>query len=137
MRLVSAILGSKSEGSRMKETQALLRYGFRFFETKQLFGGGAPITKVRVWQGASEQIDSGVGEDLYLTIPRGDASKLDTEIVTEEKIRAPVTSGQKLGVVSVRFDGETIAERPLIALADVPKGGLWRRMSDSVKLWFQ
>ena len=137
MRLVSAVLGSKSEDSRMKETQALLRYGFRFFETKQLFDGGAPLTRVRVWQGATEQIDSGVGEDLYLTFPRGEASKLETHIVADEKILAPVTSGQKLGVVSVRFDGETITERPLVALADVPKGGLWRRMSDYVKLWFQ
>ena len=43
MRLVSALLGSKSESSRLAETQALLRYGFRFFETNRLYEGGAAI----------------------------------------------------------------------------------------------
>lgn len=137
MRLVSAVMGSASEDLRMKETQALLRYGFRFFETRRIFEGGAPITRVRVWQGKAEEIDSGVDADLFLTIPRGEAGKLDTEIVTDKTVLAPVSAGQRLGLVNVRFDGETIAERPLVALGDVPKGGLWRRMSDRVKLWFQ
>jgi len=137
MRLVSAVLGSASEESRMKESQALLRYGFRFFETKRLFEGGAPITRVRVWQGDAEQVDSGIAEDLYLTIPRGEVGKLDTKIVTEETILAPVRPGQQLGTVNIRFDGEPVAERALVALGSVPKGGLWRRMSDYVKLWFQ
>ena len=137
MRLVSALMGSKSEDSRLAETQALLRYGFRFFETNRLYEGGAPITRVRVWQGESEQLETGIADDLYLTVPRGEFRKLDTGIVVEEKILAPVHAGQQLGVVNISLDGEAIAERALVALGDVPKGGLWRRMSDYVKLWFE
>ena len=137
MRLVSALLGSKSEDSRLTETQALLRFGFRFFETNRLYESGAAITRVRVWQGESEQLDSGISGDLYLTLPRGVFDKLDTRIVVDDTILAPVEAGQQLGVVNISLDGETIVERPLVALAEVPKGGLWRRMSDYVKLWFQ
>ena len=137
MRLVSALMGSESEDSRLTETQALLRYGFRFFETNLLYEGGAPITRTRVWQGESEHLEMGIVDDLYLTVPRGEFKKLDTGIVVEEKILAPIGAGQQLGVVSISLDGEAIAERPLVALGDVPKGGLWRRMSDSVKLWFE
>lgn len=137
MRLVSALLGSESEESRLEETQALLRYGFRFFETNRLYEGGTPITQVRVWKGASEQIDSGLADDLYLTVPRGEWNKLDTGIAIDQTILAPVSAGQKIGVVNISLAGETIAERPLVALGEVPQGGLWRRMSDSVKLWFQ
>jgi D-alanyl-D-alanine carboxypeptidase (penicillin-binding protein 5/6) len=137
MRLVSALLGSESEESRLTETQALLRYGFRFFETNRLYEGGTPITRVRVWQGASEQIASGLAEDLYLTVPRGAWNKLDTSISADDTIVAPVRAGQRLGVVNVSLAGENVAERPLVALDEVPEGGLWRRLSDSVKLWFQ
>lgn len=137
MRLVSALLGSASEDSRLSETQSLLRYGFRFYETDRLYEGGAPITQVRVWQGASPQLETGIAEDLYLTVPRGEFKKLASGILMEEKIIAPVHAGQPLGVVSVSLDGEAIAERPLIALGDVPEGGIWRRMIDRVKLWLE
>jgi len=134
MRLVSAVLGSKSEGSRLTETQALLRYGFRFFETNRLYEGGAAITKARVWQGESEELALGIGEDLYVTVPRGQVKKLDTRISVEEQILAPVNAGQTLGGVRISLDGEAIAERPLIALNGVAVGGLWQRISDYVKL---
>lgn len=137
MRLVSALLGSDSEESRLAETRALLRYGFRFFETNRLYEGGTPITQVRVWKGASEQIGSGLADDLYLTVPRGAWDKLATGISVDDSILAPVRAGQPLGVVNITLAGETVAERPLVALDEVPRGGLWRRISDSVKLWFQ
>ena len=137
MRLVSALMGSASEDARLTETQALLRYGFRFFETNRVYESGAPITRVRVWQGQSEQLEMGVADDLYLTVPRGELGRLATDVVVEEKILAPVRAGQQLGVVSISLGGEAIAQRPLIALAEMPQGGLWRRMSDTVKLWFE
>ena len=137
MRLVSALLGSKSEDSRLTETQSLLRYGFRFFETDRVYEGGAAIRQVRVWQGETEQVEMGIANDLYVTVPRGEFKKLDTGIVVEEQILAPVRAGQQLGVVSITLHGEPIAERPLLALGEVAKGGLWRRLSDYVKLWFE
>lgn len=138
MRLVSALMGSASEDARLTEARALLGYGFRFFETNRLHEGGAPISRVRVWQGESPQLETGVADDLYLTVPRGAFEKLDTSIaLDEEKILAPVRAGQQLGVVSISLDGEAIAQRPLVALAEMPQGGLWRRMSDTVKLWFE
>jgi len=137
MRLVSALMGSASEDSRLSETQSLLRYGFRFFETGRLYEGGAPITQVRVWQAESQQLELGIDDDLFLTVPRGEFKKLASGMTVEEEILAPIRAGQKLGVVRVSLDGEAIAERPLVSLVDVPKGGLWRRMSDYVRLWFE
>ena len=137
MRLVSSLMGSASEDARLTETQALLRYGFRFFETNRVYESGVPITRVRVWQGQSEQLETGIADDLYLTVSRGEFRKLTTGIVVEEKILAPVRAGQQLGVVSISLDGEAIAQRPLVALAEMLEGGLWRRMSDYVKLWFE
>lgn len=137
MRLISALLGSASEASRESQTQALLRYGFRFYETRRIYQAGAPVTHARVWKGQSGELKMGVADDLYLTVPRGQADKLDSSFLAGGNIVAPVKAGQVLGTVRVSLDGEALAERPLVALADVPEGGLWRRLSDSVKLWFQ
>lgn len=137
MRLISALLGSASEASRESQTQALLRYGFRFYETRRIYQAGAPVTHARVWKGQSGELKMGVADDLYLTVPRGQANKLDSSFLAGGNIVAPVKAGQVLGTVRVSLDGEALAERPLVALADVPEGGLWRRLSDSVKLWFQ
>lgn len=137
MRLVSALMGSASEESRLKETQALLRYGFRFFETERVFTAGTPIEQVRVWKGAARQLEAGVAEDLYLTLPRGEFKNLATSIRPRDTVVAPVRAGERLGTVSVSLDGEVVAERPLVALGEVSSGGLWRRMSDHVKLWFE
>jgi len=137
MRLVSALMGSESENSRLTETQALLRYGFRFFETERLYAGGEAISQARVWQGAAPELSLGLADDLYLTVPRGEFKKLDSRTLVEEKILAPVVAGQQLGFLRVSLGDEVIAERPLIALGDVAEGGLWRRMSDRVKLWFE
>lgn len=137
MRLISALLGSASEASRESQTQALLRYGFRFYETRRIYQAGAPVTHARVWKGQSDELKMGVADDLYLTVPRGQANKLDSSFLAGGNVVAPVKAGQVLGTVRVSLDGEALAERPLVALADVPEGGLWRRLSDSVKLWFQ
>ena len=137
MRLISALLGSASEATRESETLSLLRYGFRFYETERVFQAGTPVTRPRLWKGQSEELELGLAEDLYLTVPRGQVKKLDTSFLVAESIVAPVNAGQVLGTARISLDGETLAERPLVALSDAPQGGLWRRLSDSVKLWFQ
>ena len=137
MRLISALLGSASEATRESETLSLLRYGFRFYETERVFQAGTPVTRPRLWKGQSEELELGLAEDLYLTVPRGQVKKLDTSFLVAESIVAPVNAGQVLGTARISLDGETLAERPLVALSDAPQGGLWRRLSDGVKLWFQ
>jgi D-alanyl-D-alanine carboxypeptidase (penicillin-binding protein 5/6) len=137
MRLISALLGSASEATRESETQSLLRYGFRFFQTERLYQGGAPVTRARVWKGQLEELEMGLAEDLYVTAPRGQFKELNSRIVVAEKIMAPVNAGQEVGSVRVVLEDETLAERPLVALVDVPEGGLWHRLSDHVKLWFE
>ena len=49
MRLISVVMGSKSENSRAEETQALLNYGFRFYETHRLYEALTPLTSPRIW----------------------------------------------------------------------------------------
>jgi len=137
MRLVSAILGTKSENARSDESQKLLTYGFRFFETHKLYSAEQSLQQVRIWKGASEQLSVGLTEDLYVTIPRGQYEKLKASMQLDGKIMAPQQQGDQVGTVVVTLQDNTVVERPLLALQSVEEGGLFQSLMDQVKLMFE
>ncbi len=137
MRLVSVVLGDKSEEARATSTQALLNYGFRFFETRRLYDAGATLKEIRVWKGTVEQLPLGLDAPLWLTFPRGHYKSLEAVMERAEAVTAPVAEGVALGTLQVKLEGEVLAEEPLVALQAVPEGSLWQQLRDSVLLWFE
>jgi len=137
MRLISVVLGTKSEEARADASQALLNYGFRFFETHKLYEGGSKLTSARVWKGAVESVDLGLADTLYVTIPRGEYKNLDASMQLQEQIIAPVTKGQVLGRVAIRLGDQLVREKDLIALTAVDEGSFWQRIVDEALLYFE
>ncbi len=137
MRLISVVLGTRSEEARAAESQKLLSYGFRFFETHKLYAANEPLMKTHIWKGATEDLSLGLKEDLYLTIPKGQYKKLDADVNINKRITAPVKKGAPFGTVNVRLGDKQYATRNLIALTDVEKGGLLDSLIDEIKLLFE
>ncbi len=137
MRLISVVLGTKSKEARAKESQKLLNYGFRFFETRKLYSANTPLTTSRIWKGASEQLPLGLAEDLYITIPRDRYEKLDAVMKVDALITAPTTRGQQHGTVEISLEGENVVDRPLVALKDVEEGSIMQRLADEFSLLFE
>ena len=137
MRLISVVLGAQSEKTRAQDSQALLNYGFRFFETHRLYQAQEPLVKVRVWEGAVPQVEVGLDDDLYITVPRGQYDQLKGNMQLEAAIKAPIEKRQTLGKALINLGEEQIAERPLVSLQTVAEGSLWQRLTDQVRLYFQ
>ncbi len=137
MRLISVVLGARSESGRAQETQKLLNYGFRFFETRRLYPAGQVLTSARIWKGEVEQLPLGLTEDLYVTIPRRQYDRLETAMDIAPRISAPASRGQAYGTLEIRLDGELVASRPLVALRSVAEGSLVQRLSDEFLLLFE
>lgn len=137
MRLVSVVMGSHSAEARANDSQALLNYGFRFFETYRLYSEGDEVTEARVWKGETGSVPLGVAQDYHLTIPKGRYDSLVSDTAVEEDLTAPIEAGAPLGSVTISMNGEQLAELPLVALADVAEAGLWQRIKDEISLWFQ
>lgn len=137
MRLVSVVMGTSSEKARINESQSLLNYGFRFFETHRLYGAGDRLTRTRVWMGEREEMALGLAQDLSVTIPRRQYDKLNARTEIQPQLEAPLSKGQKVGEVIVELDGSEIVRRPLVALEDIPEGGLWRKAVDSVLMMLE
>lgn len=136
MRLISVVFGTKNEASRAAETQKLLTYGFRFFENRTFYPKGTALASPVVWKGNKNQIDVGLVKDLTLTVPRGQAQKLTAEAVLDKGIVAPIEKGTRLGIVEVRLSGELLHSADLVALETVEQGGFFKRIWDSVRLFF-
>jgi serine-type D-Ala-D-Ala carboxypeptidase (penicillin-binding protein 5/6) len=132
MRLISVVMGTESVNARANENQTLLNYGFRFFESHRLYEGKKVIQESRIWKGETENISLGLPEDLYVTIPRRRYNDLKATVNVDQQIIAPVKSGAKLGTVTVKLKDEVVATKDLVALNDVEKGGILRRLYDSV-----
>ena len=136
MRLISVVMGSDSEKTRAEETQKLLNYGFRFFETHKLYEAGQELRKEKVWKGASDSIALGVDRDIFVTIPRGQYNSLQAQTDILSVLTAPLVADAELGQLMVMLGDEVQVSAPLLALESVAEGSFWRRLSDSVSLWF-
>ena len=132
MRLIAVVMGTESAKARIKESQSLLAFGSRFYETHRLYEAGQKLTENRVWFGDQKTLALGIGEDVYVTIPRRDYDNLKPTLEVKAKLEAPINKGQSLGSVSVMLDGEIVTTQPLVALAQVEKGSLWRRFLDFI-----
>lgn len=135
MRLVSVVMGSSSEQARASESQSLLNYGFRFFETVQLYQAGQVLAEARVWQGLEEQVQLGLAEDLFITIPRGRYDDLDAQLEMQPQLLAPLELGAEVGRIRIQLDEALVASRSLVTLGEVEPAGFFGRAWDGVRMW--
>lgn len=137
MRIVSVVLGTASAKSRIDGSEALLNYGFRFYETRLLYKAGEPVSKARIWKAAKEFTPIGLPKDLYITVPRGSYDAVESVLKIPAVLVGPVSEGQPLAELKVSLDGTDLVSEPLRALDDNPSGSLWQRTRDGLWLWFE
>ncbi|HIE40364.1 MAG TPA: D-alanyl-D-alanine carboxypeptidase [Thiomicrorhabdus sp.] len=134
-RLMSILLGATGAEKRVQETQKLLNYGFRFFETHKLYSAGQRLNDAVVWEGTRDLIGIGTAQDLYVTIPRGQYKNLVIESSVQPELKAPIQKGQELGSIHISLSDNIIAERPLVALSEVEEGSFFKKLFDQIKLF--
>jgi D-alanyl-D-alanine carboxypeptidase (penicillin-binding protein 5/6) len=137
MRVISVVMGTASTKARLDGSQALINYGFRFFETRLLYKAGEEVTRARIWKSSREFTSLGVLDDLYITVPRGSYKSLESVLSIPAILMAPVTAGQALAEIKVSLDGSDLVHEQLRALDDNPSGSFWQRTIDGMKLWFE
>ncbi|GGJ97165.1 D-alanyl-D-alanine carboxypeptidase family protein [Pseudomonas matsuisoli] len=134
-RLIAVVFGTSSEQARAAETQKLLTYGFRFFETRTFYQKGTELTQARVWKGAVPQVKAGLAQDLTMTLPKGTAEKLAATMTVNPDLIAPIEQGAVIGKVEVKNGEQVVHTADLVALEPVEEGGFFRRIWDSLRLF--
>ena len=137
MRIISVVLGTASAKARTDGSQALLNYGFRFFETRLLYRAEEAVAQARIWKSQNELTPLGLPDDLYVTIPRGSFDDVESVLNMPATLFGPIAHGQPLAELLVSLDGAELINAPLRALEENPEGSFWQRTRDGVKLWFE
>lgn len=138
MRLVSVVLDAPKWHSREADSEALLNYGFNFFQTQKVVTAGAALLKPRVYESASGYAAVGASRTLYVTVPRGKAASITTSAgLTQTRLIAPLAAGTVVGELTVSDgNGQVVGREPLVTLEAVPAGGMLTRAIDGMRLWF-
>jgi len=134
MRLISVVMGTKSDQARAATNAALLNYGFQFYEARTLYKAKTRLTEAQVWKGAESQVPAGLLTDFDVTFPRGQYETLKATMEVDNKSVAPVHAGDRLGSVKVTRNDEVIAQQDLVALESVERGGLFKRLFDEIAM---
>jgi D-alanyl-D-alanine carboxypeptidase (penicillin-binding protein 5/6) len=135
MRLISVVMGTSSKRSRKNETRSLLNYGFRFYETSEMFPAMTELDKPRVWKGQEDYVPVGLQDSTVLTLPRGKKKHLVTSVDLNDELVAPLAVGDEVGSVTLSLDGETVFRAPVVALQPVEPGGFFSRLWDMLLMW--
>lgn len=135
-RFIAVVMGTSSSQARAQEVQKMLNYGFRYYESERLFRSGQELMEARIWGGQADQVSVGLTEDVFVTIPRGSRNQLESTVDLDSVIKAPINVGDELGRVKVSLSGTVLVDEPVLALTEVPEGGLFKRLWDAIKLFF-
>jgi D-alanyl-D-alanine carboxypeptidase (penicillin-binding protein 5/6) len=114
----------------------LLNYGFRFYETPQLYKAGEQLTEAKLWSAVRNSVRVGVAEDVFVTIPRGSRKDLQASMTLDKVIRGAITEGQTLGELEVNLGDDNIVKLPIVALESIEEAGFFGRLIDAIKLFF-
>jgi D-alanyl-D-alanine carboxypeptidase (penicillin-binding protein 5/6) len=136
-RLVSVVLGAETEAMRISESQKLLNYGFQFYESTLVYKQSQTINTLHVYKGQNKTVAATVAKDYYLTLPKGDYTRLKVSMTSQKPLIAPIKAGQEIGKISFTLDGKIINEQKLVAAAVVDEAGFFGRMLDSIRLLVQ
>jgi len=137
MRLISVVLGASNDETRSRESQRLLSYGFRYFNTQTLFKSKEIIkSDVKIWFGTEKFLNLTIKEDAILTFPRGAEDDLKAEFTIDEVIKAPVKVGDPLGLLKISLENELLLEIPLVSSQNITEGNFISRIIDWLVLFF-
>lgn len=134
MQLIAVVLGAPSTGERFSSASSLLDYGFANYSVVKQSHLDINLPKLPVSGGTESYVDLKV-DNVNFIVKKGNQSKVETEIITDESIKAPIDAGQKLGEVIFRIDGAEIARRDIVAETAVPRIGLAKTFLKLIRYW--
>jgi D-alanyl-D-alanine carboxypeptidase (penicillin-binding protein 5/6) len=137
MRLLAVVLGEPNDSTRADDSEKLLNYGFRFFETHQLYKSSQSIAELSLYKGMVDKVSVGLNDNQFITIPAGQYQRLTISTKIPSYLQAPIQKGDKIGELIVKFDNNVVATKPLHALQSIETGGFYTRAKDSIRLAFQ
>ena len=104
IRFISVVMGVDTGEHRSYDTTNLLNYGFNTYKINNVLKKGDKVDKVSVKNGVKDKIDMIVPEEINDLLKKSDVKEYRFN-VTKYNVKAPVKTGDKIGILEV-FDNE-------------------------------
>ena len=133
-RLIAVVIDAGSENGRAIDAQKLLNYGFEAYDTVKLYAAGQPIHALPVWKGNSNEVQAGLPNDYFVTLPKGYGERLKAAMESMQPLMAPIHAGERVGTLRLTFDGKAFSEQSVVALQNVGIANVFVRVWHSLRL---
>ncbi|MEL0618858.1 D-alanyl-D-alanine carboxypeptidase family protein [Psychrobacter proteolyticus] len=135
MRLISVIMGTKSQQARADQSRELLNWGFGHFTTVTKAPAGQFVSKLPVWFGEADEVELATGDNLQILTSKTQKNKITTVVDIPESLEAPIKKGQEVGKMMAVIDGKAVASVPIIATNDIEQSGFMSRTWEHIVRW--
>ena len=132
-RVIVVISGLASEKDRAEEAESLVNWAFRQFAQKTVAKAGVRVAEASVWMGAASAVGLVPAKDVRILVPALVQDTMTAEVVYSGPLTAPVTAGQMVATLLVHVPDLPDVEVPLVAEADVAKGGILKRLTSAAQ----
>ena len=136
-RVIWVITGLDSAEARAEESVRIINWAFRQFAEADVASAGDQIATADVWMGDAPTVGLTVAEDLTLLVPALNQDGITAEVVYTGPVEAPIAAGQQLGELVITFDELPEKRIPLVADADVARGGFGTRLRIAAQVLWQ
>ncbi len=127
-RVIFVLSGLETTQARAQEAEAVTNWAFRQFAQTDLGAAGQKIADAQVSMGADKSVGMVLGEDLSLLVPTAAIAELQSEVIYEGPIKAPIAKGDVLGELVITPEGLPEKRVPLIADSAVAPYGFVDRL---------
>ena len=135
LSLIAVIMKAPSTKIRFEEAQKLLDYGFNSFSFKHFGKNGDLVKTLNITKGVSKTVDAILLDNAGTIIEKGKEKNVEQNLVLDENLSAPITSGQKLGELSFSLNGQVLSSVDIVAKNSVEKINFFNMSKKVIYSW--
>ena len=133
VRLFLAMGGLKTDKERLEETRRVLDWGLTNFRRQVVFRKGDLIAEAPVFGGDRGHVPLIASDDIEIYLPNDNPDRIRARIAYRWPLKAPVKSGQKIGMLVISLGEKPVRSVPVHASADIGTGTLTSKAYDGLK----
>ncbi len=128
MDLIAVVMGTERREDNFNSAAKLFSEAFANYQMSDAVKRGTVMTvPASIRGGASDSVQVVAGADAKVLLERGKEGGIQLSMIADP-VEAPVAKFQRIGTIVVKQDGKTVAELPALALDEVPKQSLLKRL---------